>query len=412
MKNSPLIPSINVQEFSYDLPQERIALEPTQQRDGSRLLVYKDASILYSNYSAIAEFLPHNAHLFFNDTKVIAARLLFKKNTGTTIEIFLLEPLDGNYEQLHKTHATTWKCLVGGSKKWKQNEVLIIEISTDKLKTFLTAKRIEKAENYTAVEFTWDQQISFSDIITATGQIPLPPYIKRETKEEDKTRYQTVYAKEEGSVAAPTAGLHFTQTIFDSLTLKGIEKSFLTLHVGAGTFKPVTTSSIAEHQMHEEYFEVDKNTIAILADTNKKRVAVGTTSLRTLESLYWIGLQLMHEKGKYNLHALQLHQWDHFQWEEEEIKKSSVVFKFLFDLMEQENISKLIGHTGICITPGYSFKVIDALITNFHQPQSTLLLLIAAIVGDEWKKIYQIALDEGYRFLSYGDGSILFLNKH
>lgn len=412
MKNSPLIPSINVQEFSYDLPQERIALEPTQQRDGSRLLVYKDASILHSNYSAIAEFLPHNAHLFFNDTKVIAARLLFKKNTGTTIEIFLLEPLDGNYEQLHKTHATTWKCLVGGSKKWKQNEVLIIEISTDKLKTFLTAKRIEKAENYTAVEFTWDQQISFSDIITATGQIPLPPYIKRETKEEDKTRYQTVYAKEEGSVAAPTAGLHFTQTIFDSLTLKGIEKSFLTLHVGAGTFKPVTTSSIAEHQMHEEYFEVDKNTIAILADTNKKRVAVGTTSLRTLESLYWIGLQLMHEKGKYNLHALQLHQWDHFQWEEEEIKKSSVVFKFLFDLMEQENISKLIGHTGICITPGYSFRVIDALITNFHQPQSTLLLLIAAIVGDEWKKIYQIALDEGYRFLSYGDGSILFLNKH
>jgi len=412
MKNKPLLPSINVQEFSYDLPQERIALEPTQQRDGSRLLVYKDASILHSNYSAIAEFLPHNAHLFFNDTKVIAARLLFKKNTGTTIEIFLLEPLDGNYEQLHKTHATIWKCLIGGSKKWKQNEVLIIEISTDKLKTCLTAKRIEKAENYTAVEFTWDQQISFSDIITATGQIPLPPYIKRETKEEDKTRYQTVYAKEEGSVAAPTAGLHFTQTIFDSLTLKGIEKSFLTLHVGAGTFKPVTTSSIAEHQMHEEYFEIDKNTIAILAETNKMIVAVGTTSLRTLESLYWIGLQLMHEKGKHNLHTLQLHQWDHFQWEEDEIKNSSVVFKFLLELMEQQNVSKLIGHTGICITPGYSFKVIDALITNFHQPHSTLLLLIAAIVGDEWKSIYETALSEGYRFLSYGDGSILFVNKH
>lgn len=412
MKNRPQIPQINVQEFSYELPQERIALEPTKQRDGSRLLVYKDDAISHSNYTAIAEFLPPNAHLFFNDTKVIAARLLFKKNTGTTIEIFLLEPLDGNYEQLHLTHATSWKCLVGGSKKWKQDEALTIEINTDQHKTVLIAKRIEKAENYTAIEFTWDQPISFSDLIKATGQIPLPPYIKRETKEEDKTRYQTVYAKEEGSVAAPTAGLHFTPTIFDSLASKGIKKSFLTLHVGAGTFKPVTASSIAEHQMHEEYFEVEKSTIAILADAESTKVAVGTTSLRTLESLYWIGLQLMHEKGDPNLHALQLHQWDHFQWEEEEIKKSSIVFEYLHQLMEEQNVNKLIGHTGICITPGYSFKVIDALITNFHQPQSTLLLLIAAIVGDEWRKIYQIALDQGYRFLSYGDGSMLFLNKH
>jgi S-adenosylmethionine:tRNA ribosyltransferase-isomerase len=412
MKNRPLIPTINVQEFSYELPQERIALEPTKQRDGSRLLVYQDKSILHSNYSSIAEFLPPHAHLFFNDTKVIAARLLFKKNTGTTIEIFLLEPLDGNYEQLHTTHATSWKCLVGGSKKWKQDEALTIEINTGDYKTYLTAKRIEKAENYTAVEFTWDQSVSFSDLIKATGQIPLPPYIKRETNEEDKTRYQTVYAKEEGSVAAPTAGLHFTPTIFDSLASKGIKKSFLTLHVGAGTFKPVTAASIAEHQMHEEYFEVEKSTIAILADAKNIKVAVGTTSLRTLESLYWIGLKLMHEKSEPNLHALQLHQWDHFQWEDDEIKNTSVVFKYLYDLMEQQNVSKLIGHTGICITPGYSFKVIDALITNFHQPQSTLLLLIAAIVGEEWRNIYQNALDQGYRFLSYGDGSILFLNKH
>jgi S-adenosylmethionine:tRNA ribosyltransferase-isomerase len=412
MKNNPLIPSINVQEFSYELPQEKIALEPTKQRDSSRLLVYKDDSILHSNYSAIAEFLPHNGYLFFNDTKVIAARLLFKKTTGTTIEIFLLEPLDGNYEQLHKTHATSWKCLIGGSKKWKQDEELTLEINTDECRSCLTARRIEKAENYTAVEFTWDQEISFSDLIKATGQIPLPPYIKRETKEEDKTRYQTVYAKEEGSVAAPTAGLHFTPTIFESLANKGIEKSFLTLHVGAGTFKPVTASSIAEHQMHEEYFEVEKSTIAILANAKNMKVAVGTTSLRTLESLYWIGLQLMHVKGIPNLHALQLHQWDHFQWEDHEIKNTSAVFEHLHNLMEQQNVSKLIGHTGICITPGYSFKVIDALITNFHQPQSTLLLLIAAIVGDQWRKIYQTALEEGYRFLSYGDGSILFLKKH
>jgi S-adenosylmethionine:tRNA ribosyltransferase-isomerase len=218
-----------------------------------------------------------------------------------------------------------------------------------------------------------------------------------------------VYAKEEGSVAAPTAGLHFTPAIFESLSKKGIEKSFLTLHVGAGTFKPVTASSIAEHQMHEEYFEVDINAIIALADAQNMKVAVGTTSLRTLESLYWIGLHLMHKKSNPNLHTLQLQQWEYLGWEEDEMLNTTTVFKFLSELMQQQNVNKLIGHTGICITPGYRFKVIDALVTNFHQPQSTLLLLIAAIVGDDWKKIYTNALNEGYRFLSYGDGSILFL---
>lgn len=409
MKNCPSIPSINVQEFNYELPLESIAFEPTKQRDSSRLLVYKNGKISHSQYSSLADFLPSNAHLYFNDTRVIAARLLFKKSTGATIEIFLLEPLDGNYEQLHYTLSSNWKCLVGGSKKWKENEVLVLEIQSAHFTTRLSAKRIEKAENHTAIEFSWNQKISFSELIAATGQIPLPPYIKRENKEEDKTRYQTVYAKEEGSVAAPTAGLHFTPTIFESLTHKGIEKSFLTLHVGAGTFKPVTAASIAEHQMHEEYFEVDINTITTLADTHKIKVAVGTTSLRTLESLYWIGLQIMHKKSTPNLHALQLRQWEHLQWEEDEMLNISTVFNFLSELMQQQNVNKVIGHTGICITPGYRFKVIDALVTNFHQPQSTLLLLIAAIVGDDWKKIYATALNEGYRFLSYGDGSILFL---
>lgn len=409
MKNQSPIPSINVQEFSYVLPLESIAFEPTKQRDSSRLLVYKNGNISHSQYSSLANFLQPNAHLFFNDTKVIAARLLFKKSTGTTIEIFLLEPLDGNYEQLHYTLSSNWKCLVGGSKKWKENEVLVLEIQSANFTTRLTAKRVEKAENYTSIEFNWDQNISFSELIAATGQIPLPPYIKRENKEEDKTRYQTVYAKEEGSVAAPTAGLHFTPAIFESLSKKGIEKSFLTLHVGAGTFKPVTASSIAEHQMHEEYFEVDINAIIALADAQNMKVAVGTTSLRTLESLYWIGLHLMHKKSNPNLHTLQLQQWEYLGWEEDEMLNTTTVFKFLSKLMQQQNVNKLIGHTGICITPGYRFKVIDALVTNFHQPQSTLLLLIAAIVGDDWKKIYTNALNEGYRFLSYGDGSILFL---
>lgn len=411
MKKKPSIPFINIQAFTYDLPQESIAFEPTKQRDTSRLLVYENDTIRHSHYSAIADFLPTKAHLFFNDTKVIAARLLFKKNTGATIEIFLLEPLDGNYEQLHKIGVCTWKCLVGGSKKWKQDENLQVEIHTSPITTILTAKRIEKSENYTTVEFIWDQEISFNQLITATGQIPLPPYIKREPKEEDKNRYQTVYAKEEGSVAAPTAGLHFTSGIFESLTKKGIEKSFLTLHVGAGTFKPVTASSIADHQMHEEYFEVDYLTISQLTNESKFRIAVGTTSLRTLESLYWIGLQLMQSKKEINLHALQLQQWQHFQWELEEQLEATTVFKFLLELMQENNVNKLIGHTGICITPGYTFKVIDALVTNFHQPQSTLLLLIAAIVGDEWKKIYKTAIEDGYRFLSYGDGSLLFLKK-
>jgi S-adenosylmethionine:tRNA ribosyltransferase-isomerase len=409
MKKLPPIPVIDIKDFSYDLPQGSIAFTPSKERDSSRLLVYNNGLINHSNYAELAHFLPTNAHLFFNDTKVIAARLLFKKSTGTIIEIFLLEPLDGNYEQLHNTLSSNWKCLVGGSKKWKQEEVLQLEIHSGQLTTTLTAKRIEKSENYTAIEFNWNQKISFSELIAATGQIPLPPYIKRENQEEDKTRYQTVYAKEEGSVAAPTAGLHFTPAIFDSLSKKGIAKSFLTLHVGAGTFKPVTASSIAEHQMHEEYFEVDFNTITTLADAQEMKVAVGTTSLRTLESLYWIGLQLMHKKSNLNLHALQLHQWEHLEWEEHEMLNTSTVFKFLTELMQQQNADKLIGHTGICITPGYSFKVIDALVTNFHQPQSTLLLLIAAIVGDDWKKIYATALKEGYRFLSYGDGSILFL---
>jgi S-adenosylmethionine:tRNA ribosyltransferase-isomerase len=411
MKIASTIPTINVQEFTYELPLESIAFEPTPERDGSRLLVYKDHEIEHSRYAQLAGILPANAHLFFNDTKVIAARLYFKKTTGTTIEIFLLEPLDGNYEQLHHTHASRWKCLVGGSKKWKHDELLVASIHSTEINTTVTARRIEKTDNYTAIEFTWDQAVSFSELLKATGQIPLPPYIKRATREEDKTRYQTVYAKEEGSVAAPTAGLHFTTDIFESLYNKRIEKSFLTLHVGAGTFKPVTASSIADHQMHEEYFEVDRNTIAVLADSQKMRVAVGTTSLRTLESLYWIGIQLMQARSKPNLHALQLQQWEHFQWKDENIPNASTVFNFLLGLMEQQNQNKLIGHTGICITPGYSFKVIDALITNFHQPQSTLLLLVAAIVGDKWRDLYKTALKEGYRFLSYGDGSILFV-KH
>jgi S-adenosylmethionine:tRNA ribosyltransferase-isomerase len=355
--------------------------------------------------------LPEHAHLIFNNTRVIAARLKFKKSSGGGIEIFLLEPENGNYENLYHIGKTRWKCLVGGSKKWKNNEALLLEINGGELTTVVLARSIEKNDTYCLIEFEWNEEITFSDVLLKTGLIPLPPYIKRENTEADKARYQTVYAKQEGSVAAPTAGLHFTETIFSSLNKKGINHSFLTLHVGAGTFKPVTSSTIADHAMHEEYFEVKIETVATLADENKMIVAVGTTSLRTLESLYWIGLSLMRNVEKVNLNALHLNQWDHLEWSEIETPESILIFQFLLQQMKLQNVTTLNGHTGICITPGYSFKVVSALITNFHQPQSTLLLLIAAIVGNRWKDIYEHALLNKYRFLSYGDGSILFLEK-
>lgn len=410
MNQQNALPEIKMEEFNYELPQEQIAFEPTAQRDGSRLLVYKDGQITHSQYTDLASHLPKHAQLIFNNTRVIAARLKFKKNTGGGIEIFLLEPENGNYENLYHLGKTRWKCLVGGSKKWKDNEKLSLEIHGE-ASTIVFAKNIEKHETYCLIEFEWNEEITFSDVLLKTGLIPLPPYIKRENTEADKTRYQTVYAKQEGSVAAPTAGLHFTETIFSSLNKKGINHSFLTLHVGAGTFKPVTSSAIADHAMHEEYFEVKIETVATLANENKMIVAVGTTSLRTLESLYWIGLSLMHNKEKINLNALHLNQWDHFGWSEIKTPESSLVFQFLLRQMKLQNATTLNGHTGICITPGYSFKVVGALITNFHQPQSTLLLLIAAIVGKRWKDIYEDALLNRYRFLSYGDGSILFLDK-
>ncbi len=411
MKKQSLIPEINMEEYNYVLPTKNIAFEPSQERDGSRLLVYKNNNIAHASYTELASFLPQNAHLFFNNTRVIAARLKFKKKTGGSIEIFLLEPENGNYESLHQYGNTKWKCLVGGSKKWKHDETLFLDTNSAFLDIQLAANLLEKKEEHFVIEFSWQTKLTFSELLANAGLVPLPPYIKRENKEEDKTRYQTVYAKEEGSVAAPTAGLHFTENIFTSLDKKGIGKSFVTLHVGAGTFKPVSTSTIAEHQMHEEYFEVDIETIATLADVNKMVVAVGTTSLRTLESLYWIGLEMMQGEITMDLHALQLGQWDYLQWNEKEQLISTSVFGFLYQEMQRKDVTKLNGHTGICITPAYSLKVARALITNFHQPQSTLLLLIASIVGNRWKEIYAEAIANDYRFLSYGDGSILFVDQ-
>ena len=399
-------------EFNYDLPHGRIAMHPMETRHASKLLTYKHGEIIEDIYQNIASKLPTNAHLVFNNTKVIAARMIFKKVTGGQIEIFLLEPSNGttHYEALLQKNNSNWKCLVGGVKKWKKNEALRSSIHLTK-KITITAALVSKKDEYCEVNFYWDDEgVQFSEIIAAVGKIPLPPYIKRDVTEDDEKRYQTIYAKTEGSVAAPTAGLHFTDEVIKSLYTKGINHSFVTLHVGAGTFKPVTSNTIAEHEMHEEYFEVDKKNIEDFNDDSKQIIAVGTTSLRTLESLYWLGVQLI-KNGLNKKSMLHLAQWENLELKSHEQISKKDALNALLEMMTLNNQKKLIGTTGICITPGYEFKIANALITNFHQPQSTLLLIIAAIVGNAWKDIYTYALNNDYRFLSYGDGCLLFIEN-
>ena len=409
-KSIPLILEIKMEEYNYSLPLESIAMAPSANRDESKLLIYQNQLIKEDQYKNISHYLNSNAHLVFNNTKVIAARMLFKKITGGEIEVFLLEPANSMpHEQALQANSTSnWKCLIGGVKKWKNNEPIYCTTAGNDPIT-ISALLKKKYDDYYEVEFAWKPaSLAFSSILSLAGKIPLPPYIKREATSDDSLRYQTAYAKTEGSVAAPTAGLHFTPHIFNSLNKKNIAQSFLTLHVGAGTFKPVSSETIAEHTMHEEYFEVSKKIIEDLLDNDKMIIAVGTTSLRTLESLYWIGVK----------QVLQLNNEDEIQhvsqWENITLQTKSSVSKYdalkaLIDMMENKNIESITGTTGICITPGYQFKIAQGLITNFHQPQSTLLLIIAAIVGKKWKELYAYALQHEFRFLSYGDGSLLFI---
>ncbi len=410
MKKRTPIGQINIKEFDYELPQEKIALQPTESRDASRLLISNGEGFSHEHYINIAEHLPSNALLVFNNTKVISARLHFTKTTGAVIEVFLLEPADGNYKALSDIRQSKWKCLVGGVKKWKHNETLHLTFSTNAQELTLSAQLVKKSDDHCIVDFTWNRDIAFSEVIDAAGNIPLPPYIKREVMAGDKSRYQTVYAKHEGSVAAPTAGLHFTEEIFSRLHEKDIQTLFTTLHVGAGTFKPVSAPSIAEHVMHEEYIEISRALLEALCNDEKMVVAVGTTSLRTMESLYWIGVKIMQGKEmiKDNVHVSQ---WEHLDMEFGNLPSRKECMRSILNYMNEQQTDLLQGHTGICITPGYEFKVAEALITNFHQPQSTLLLIIAAILGDGWKTMYSIAMENGYRFLSYGDGCLLFIDK-
>lgn len=381
---------INIDDFAYDLPDDRIAKYPLEEREASKLLYYNGNTIQSDLFNNISERLPKDALLVFNNTKVVRARLIFHKPTGARIEIFCLEPLSPpSYEQALATKGnTTWHCIVGNAKKFNTP----IEMAGGML-------RAEKGEG-DAVNFKWSEDISFGELLEKLGRVPIPPYLNRDSEAIDTERYQTTYAKIEGSVAAPTAGLHFSQKVLDELSEKGFQKAELTLHVGAGTFLPVKESDATKHVMHTETFDVRLSELKKLAENEGRLVAIGTTSVRTLESLAVIGGRVA-ENGDPQFEKT-VGQWEHYD------QKS---LKPLLQYMSDNNLENICGSTQIMITPGFRFVTIEGLVTNFHQPKSTLLLLISAIVGERWRDIYEYALAHDYRFLSYGDSSLLMKNN-
>ncbi len=398
------ISKIRIEDYFYDLPAERIAKYPLNNRDDSKLLIYKNKEITHKFFFEIPDILSKNDLLVFNSTKVIQARLIFYKETGAKIEIFCLEPFEpADYEQIFQaTKTCKWKCTVGNSKKWK-SEKLHSDFTVNGKNLTLYAERISSDINSQIINFTWtDSNFSFADILENNGNTPIPPYLKRKSEDSDKIRYQTVYSKQKGSVAAPTAGLHFTQELIDKIQNKGTKTSELILHVGAGTFKPVKSKTINKHEMHTEHFTVSTSLIKDLISYQNHIVPVGTTSVRTLESLYWLGVKL--EKNK-ELKDFHIYQWEIYDLPDKISVQSAL--RNILNYMNNNNIESLEATTQIMIVPGYKFKITNKLITNFHQPKSTLLLLIAAFIGNDWKKIYNYALKNNFRFLSYGDSSIL-----
>ncbi len=401
-----MMQEIHIADYDYELPQERIAKYPLQQRDASRLLVYEQGQMSDATFAQLAEFLPSCSLAVFNNTRVIQARLLFTKSTGANIELFLLEPAEPkDYEQnFQMRQRCEWFCLVGNLKKWKGEPLsLTAEVGGNRP---VTVRAIYKEALKTShlIAFEWDDEnYTFADIIQSIGVIPLPPYLNRAAQEEDKLTYQTIYSKINGSVAAPTAGLHFTPDVLHSLDEKGITRQELTLHVGAGTFRPVKSSEIHAHEMHSEYISIDRQLIENLLKTTPLRLAVGTTSVRTLESLYYIGAKLK-DNPSLDLNDLHVAQWEpytaHYTLTCEEALES------LLRYMDAKHIDSLHTTTQIIIVPGYRYKLVDALVTNFHQPKSTLLLLVSAFIGDDWRRVYQHALEHDYRFLSYGDACL------
>lgn len=412
--------NLYIGDYTYSLPEERIAKYPLEERDASKLLIYKDGIITDAIYKNIAESIPENSLLIFNNSKVVEARLLFQKPSGGLIEIFCLAPYDQYVDvttAMQQKESVKWKCLVGGASKWKHGQVLEKKIQSGVNQIILYAVFIEKTTDSFIIEFTWvPGELSFAELLHDAGAIPLPPYIKRPAEESDKERYQTVYASSEGSVAAPTAGLHFTNQIFETLNEKNIQNEFVTLHVGAGTFKPVKSDTMQEHVMHAEFINVSKNLIEnIIKNSENNIVAVGTTSLRTIESLYWLGVKLLAAPSQQHKAdpgtSLNLLQWEAYVLAEKNIPVI-VALKTLLEWMKKNRLERLVAKTQILIAPGYQFKIVNGLVTNFHQPQSTLLLLIASFIGKDWKNVYNHALANSYRFLSYGDGCLLWRKKH
>lgn len=407
--------NLSIKDYTYSLPEERIAKYPLAERDASRLLVYNNGNITTDTYRSLSTYLPQNALLVFNNTKVVEARLLFQKPTGGAIEIFCLEP-PSQYADIttamSQRQTVLWQCLVGGASKWKAGQILEKKIQLASHEIILLASFVEKRNDSFIIELSWTPaHLSFAEVLHQAGAIPLPPYIKRTVEESDTERYQTVYAQTDGSVAAPTAGLHFTETIFKELDKKFILKDFVTLHVGAGTFKPVSSNTMQEHEMHAEWIDVSKEFIQnLLNNLEEAIVAVGTTSLRTVESLYWLGVK-SRDSSMTSYEPLQLSQWEAYELASKNISVSESL-QSLLDWMQKSKMERLVAKTQILIAPGYTFKIIKGLITNFHQPQSTLLLLVAALIGNDWKKVYSFALQYDFRFLSYGDGSLLWKNSN
>ena len=401
---------IHISEYNYDLPDERIAKFPKAERDQSKLLIYRHGEVGEDLFFNLPKYLPKGALMVFNNTKVIQARLHFRKETGALIEVFLLEPAQpADYEQMFQTtERCSWLCLVGNLKKWKEG-ALKRELQVKDEHVVLTATRRGEHGTSQWVDFTWDNpQVNFAEILDAIGELPIPPYLNRETQESDKTTYQTVYSKIKGSVAAPTAGLHFTNRVLEALDAHGIEREELTLHVGAGTFKPVKSDTIGQHEMHTEYVAVRRHTLERLLAHDGQAIAVGTTSVRTLESLYYMGLKVMNcsDLTEEQLHVNQWEPYEEVRGQRSEVR-SVEALRALMDWMDRRQLTTLHSSTQIIIAPGYNYHIVKMLVTNFHQPQSTLLLLVSAFVKGDWHRIYDYALAHDFRFLSYGDSSLL-----
>ncbi len=407
MKKSE-IEDLKISSYNYVLPDEKIAKYPLEDRDGSKLLLYNDLELNTYPFKDIHRLLPENCLMIFNNTKVIHARLFFRKKTGALIEVFCLSPFEPSDYQIcfQQRQRVVWNCMVGNSKKWK-DDVLDLKVDMNGVEVVLNAKKISYLDGAVQVEFSWDNDsYTFSELLDVAGSLPIPPYLNRDSEASDDDTYQTIYSLVEGSVAAPTAGLHFTSDVMSLLRENGIKTNYVTLHVGAGTFKPVKSETISDHQMHSEYISIDRDTIVDLIDNVENIVVVGTTSTRTLESLYYIGKKILLNPKKH-FASFTVSQWEPYESDEHDVSPKESL-EAILSYMDRYGETKLFAETEIIIVPGYTFHYPKAIVTNFHQPQSTLLLLISAFVGDAWKEIYSYALKNDFRFLSYGDSSILF----